>query len=168
MIYIGIDNGTSSNGIGVVSNSGDSWLYKTPIKKEPSYTKVAKNISRIDYPKLLEIFTEIKLNADNKGVGMLAGMERPMVNPGRFFASMSAMRAVEATLIALEALEIPYVYLDSKEWQHVLLPKGTEKDDLKKASLAIGKRLFPKLPIKVDADGLLIAEYLRIKNTREL
>jgi hypothetical protein len=168
MIYIGIDNGTTSNGIGVVSTTGESWLYKTPVKKEPSYTKVAKNISRIDHPKLLEIFTEISNNAKNKGVGMLAGMERPMVNPGRFFASMSAMRAVEATLIALEALEIPYVYLDSKEWQHVILPKGTEKEELKKSSLAVGKRLFPKLPLKVDADGMLIAEYLRVKNTRTL
>jgi hypothetical protein len=29
----------------------------------------------------------------------------------------------------------------------------------------VGKRLFPNLNIKKDADGLLIAEYLRRKNT---
>jgi hypothetical protein len=168
MLYIGIDNGTSSNGIGVVSTEGESWLWKTPIKKEPSYTKVAKNISRIDHPKLLEVFKEISTIAESKKTGMRAALERPMVNPGRFFASMSAMRAIESTLIALEALEIPYEYLDSKEWQHVILPKGVKKEELKKSSLAIGKRLFPKLPLKVDADGMLIAEYLRRRDGRQL
>jgi len=169
MIYIGIDNGTSSNGVGVILSNGESYLYKTPVKKELSYTKVAKNISRIDYPKLLEIFLEIKGKASGlPDARMIAGLERPMINPGRFFASMSAMRAIEATLIALEAAEIPYVYLDSKEWQTVLLPKNLKKEELKKGSLDVGKRLFPKLPLKVDADGILIAEYLRIKNTRTL
>ncbi len=124
MIYVGVDNGTSSNGIGVVSDSGKSWLFKTPIKKELSYTKVAKKISRIDFPK--------------------------------------------STLIVLELNSIPYIYLDSKEWQHVLLPKDLKKDDLKKASLDIGKRLFPKLTFKGDADGILIAEYLRRKNNKKL
>jgi len=166
MIYIGIDNGTTSNGIGVVCDSGESYLYKTPIKKELSYTKVAKNISRIDHPKLMEVFKEIISNA--KDEPLMAGLERPMVNPGRFFASMSAIRALEATLIALEVHGIPYVYLDSKEWQHVLLPKNVNKDELKSASLTIGKRLYPKLPLKVDADGILIAHYLRNKNTRKL
>jgi hypothetical protein len=91
-----------------------------------------------------------------------------MVNPGRFFASMSAMRALESTLIVLELHNIPFVYLDSKEWQQVLLPKSLKKDDLKKASLDIGKRLFPKLPLKGDADGILIAEYLKRKNNKAL
>lgn len=99
---------------------------------------------------------------------IIAGLERPMVNPRRFFASMSAMRAVESTLIALEAFDIPVTYLDSKEWQHVMLPKGLKGDDLKKGSLAIGKKLFPKLPLKVDADGVLIAEYLRRRDNRTL
>jgi hypothetical protein len=166
MIYVGVDNGTSSNGIGVVSDSGKSWLFKTPIKKELSYTKVAKKISRIDFPKMLETFEEIQdLAMDEE---MIVGLERPMVNPGRFFASMSAMRALESTLIVLELNSIPYIYLDSKEWQHVLLPKDLKKDDLKKASLDIGKRLFPKLTFKGDADGILIAEYLRRKNNKKL
>jgi len=166
MVYIGIDNGTSSNGIGVVTDKGKSHLFKTPVKKELSYTKVAKKISRIDFPKLVEIFEEIKEIAEEDEI--LVGLERPMINPGRFFASMSAMRALEATLIVLEANEFSYVYLDSKEWQHVLLPKGLEKEALKQGSLDIGRRLFPKLTFKGDADGILIAEYLRRKNNKKL
>jgi hypothetical protein len=70
-------------------------------------------------------------------------------------------------LIALEESQWAYEYIDSKEWQKSLLPKGLKgSEELKKASLDVGKRLFPSLDIKKDADGLLIAEYLRRKNVR--
>jgi hypothetical protein len=77
------------------------------------------------------------------------------------------VRALEATLIALEEMEWPYSYIDSKEWQKVMLPSGLKGSDLlKKASLDVGKRLFPTLNIKKDADGLLIAEYMRRTHER--
>jgi len=94
----------------------------------------------------------------NSGVFCL--LERPMVNPGRFKATASALRALEATLIVLERLNIPFQYIDSKEWQRHLLPKGIEKDELKKAALDVARRLFPSVQTK-DADSLLIAEYAR-------
>ena len=166
MVYVGIDNGTSSNGIGVVVERGKSFLRPTPIKKEKSYTKVKKNISRIDHKKMLDIFKE--LLKDFHKDDFLIGLERPMVNPGRFFASMSAMRALESTLIVLETLELNFIYLDSKEWQRVMLPGGVGGKDLKAASLAVGKQLFPHIKFKGDADGILIAEYLRIKNNKKL
>jgi hypothetical protein len=58
------------------------------------------------------------------------------------------------------------IYVDSKDWQKEMLPKGTQGEELKKASLDISNRLFPmyadfKHP---DRDGLLIAEYARRKN----
>ena len=90
-----------------------------------------------------------------------------MVNPKRWAASVSAIRALEATLIIVELLEIPYIYVDSKEWQRELLPKGCKGDALKTASKDIGCRLFPQhkeLIIKhKDADGILMAEYCRRK-----
>jgi hypothetical protein len=87
-----------------------------------------------------------------------------MINSTRFNASLSAVRALEATLIALEQFQFRYEYIDSKEWQKLLLPKNIKgSDELKKASLDIGKRMFPDLDIKKDADGLLIAEYMRLK-----
>ena len=92
-------------------------------------------------------------------------IERPMVNPARFLASTSALRALEATLIVVEELKLPVRYLDSKEWQSEILPKGVEgPDELKAASLDIGQRLFPSLQFKKDADSILIAEWARRNN----
>jgi hypothetical protein len=167
MLYIGFDNGVTNNGIGVINSEGEARLYPLPVKKELSYTKEAKHISRIDYTLLFVLFGEII--AEFHELGVKVGLERPMVNSTRFNASMSAVRALEATLIALEAAQWPYEYIDSKEWQKHLLPAGIKgSDELKKASLDIGKRLFPQLNIKKDADGLLIAEFLRRKNQNQL
>jgi hypothetical protein len=167
MLFIGIDNGVTNNGIGVLNERGEARLYPLPIKKELSYTKEAKHISRIDFDLLRVLFGEIVGDFNEPDVKV--GLERPMVNSTRFNASMSAIRALEATLIALEDAQWPYEYIDSKEWQKVLLPKGIKgSDELKKASLDIGKRMFPTLKIKKDADGLLIAEYLRRKYLNQL
>ena len=167
MLFIGIDNGVTNNGIGVLNERGEARLYPLPIKKELSYTKEAKHISRIDFDLLRVLFGEIV--GDFNEYDVKVGLERPMVNSTRFNASMSAIRALEATLIALEDSQWPYEYIDSKEWQKVLLPKGLKgSDELKKASLDIGKRMFPTLNIKKDADGLLIAEYLRRKYLNKL
>jgi hypothetical protein len=89
-----------------------------------------------------------------------------MVNPQRFKASTSALRALEATIIVLEELRLPFQYIDSKEWQKEMLPKGIKgSSELKKASLDIGNRLFPQFKdVKHgDRDGLLMAEYCRRK-----
>lgn len=159
MAFIAFDNGVTANGIGVVTTTGVGSLYKLPIKKELSYTKEAKHIHRINYAELVITLNEIALEV---GDVTLVGLERPMVNSSRFNASLSAIRALEATLIALEELRLPYRYIDSKEWQKVMLPAGLKGgDQLKAGSLTVGKRLFPKLTLKKDADGLLIAEYLR-------
>lgn len=168
MLFIGFDNGVTNNGIGVINSAGEAKLYPLPIKKELSYTKEAKHISRVDYKGLCELQRYI-CAAHAEDFPVKVGLERPMVNSTRFNASMSAIRALEATLIFLEEALWPYEYIDSKEWQKVILPKGLKgSDELKKASLDIGKRLFPKLNIKKDADGLLIAEYLRRKHSNQL
>jgi hypothetical protein len=167
MIYIGFDNGVTSNGIGVIHSSGESRLYKLPVKKEASYTKEEKFIHRIDFESLVSLFTEIKANF-HAGDPVVVGLERPMVNSRRFNASLSAIRALEATLIAIERVEFNKLYIDSKEWQSYLLPGVKGSDELKKASLNLGKQLFPTLNIKKDADGLLIAEYLKRKDAEQI
>jgi hypothetical protein len=166
MHYIGIDNGVTNNGIGVVSSAGEGYLFKLPVKKNFSYTKKEKKITRIDYPKLVETFNKIKDLFPGEKIE--AVLERPMVNSTRFAASMSAMRAVEATQIALEACDIPYSFIDSKAWQRVLLSAEAKGEELKAESLKVGKELFPKLPFKKDADGILIAEYSRRMANRVL
>jgi hypothetical protein len=157
MIYIGIDNGITGS-IGIIHEEG-SQFFHTPTKKELSYTKAKKWIERIDWIELKRIL------AQGDKVKMV-GLERPLVDSTKFAATQSAMRSLEATLIILESLKLPYEYLDSKEWQKAMLPDGVKgTPELKKASLDIGKRLFPEHAdeYKKDADGILIAEYVRRK-----
>ena len=162
-IFIGIDNGVTGS-IGIISPDTSIYI-PTPVKKEQNYTKKKGNISRIDAVKLYSLLSDENIYHINR---MIIALERPMVNPKRWTASISAIRAVEATLNIIELLSIPYVYMDSKEWQRELLPKGIKgAPELKKASFDIGMRLFPqheKTMLKQkDADGILIAEYLRKK-----
>lgn len=165
MLFIGFDNGVTNNGIGVIDSNSKACLYTMPVKKELSYTKEAKHISRIDYRGMHDFKKQLEEDfPDIDSSDFKVGLERPMINSTRFNASLSAIRALEATLIFLEQNHWPYEYIDSKEWQKVLLPSGLKgSDELKKASLDIGKRMFPSLKIKKDADGLMIAEFLRRK-----
>ena len=159
-IYVGIDNGISGT-IGIVGNSIEPKIFHTPIKKEQDYTKSKKIISRLDYSKFMELFSGYNKN----DITIL--MERPLVNPTRFAATSSALRCHEAELIMIEIMGIKHMFIDSKEWQHVLLPKGIKgADEQKKASLSIGGRLFPQFTDfkHNDRDGLLIAEYARRVN----
>lgn len=151
--FIGIDNGISGS-IGIIFDNEIIYLH-TPIKKELNYTKTKQWLHRVDGKELKKILLSY---SDIINIAI----ERPMINPGRFKATVSAIRALEATLIVIEDLQLPYQYIDSREWQKELLPKDLEKEELKIASLQIGKRMFPKIDFKgfLDADGLLIAAYI--------
>lgn len=154
--YIGIDNGTTGT-IGL-RNDDLAEYYKTPIIFGQDYHKEKKNVSRIDVLPMNAILKKYKPS--------LALLERPMVDKARWKASMTAVRAFEATLIIIEANKIPRMIIDSKEWQSVMLPKKTKGSDaLKKASHDVGIKLFPHLADLIkkhgDADGILIAEWAR-------
>jgi len=172
-IYVGIDNGVSGS-IGIVGEKIEPFYYKIPVFKHLDYTKKEKWIHRIDYDKLLQF-----LSIDTLGLKEFVKVfiERPMINPKAFNASLSAIRALEVVLIVLEKLNLSRQYIDSKEWQKEMLPvarktKVTKKgksiqvidnEKVKKISLEVGKRLFPTINFTgfKDADGLLIAEYCR-------
>ncbi len=129
-----------------------------PTKKEQSYTKTKQKITRIDC-KTLKAWLHI-WHGNSFQETTLVILERPMVNPTRWKSSMSAIRALEATLIVIEMLHIPYQYIDSKQWQKVLLPKGVAGSELKQAAIDVARRLFPDVKTK-EADSLLIAEFAR-------
>lgn len=158
-IFIGIDNGVSGT-IGVVGVIVDT--IKTPVKSVLKYTKKKSNVTRIDHTRLKNYLIEVI--GDTPTQEVIVALERPMVNPTRFTSTASALRAWEATLIVVEDLNLPYKFIDSKEWQKSLLPSGIKgSSTLKKASLQVGNRLFPKFNTlkHEDRDGLLIAEYIR-------
>lgn len=153
----GIDNGVTG-GITILSRNGSVLVHeKTPVKKCLNYTKKKAFINRIDFDK----FKELLLLAGQNTHFMI---ERPMVNPRRFAATISALRCMEATEILLEQLQIPYEWIDSKEWQKTALPSGLKGDELKLAASEVTKRLYPRLKIQ-NADCLLIALHCKTKKS---
>lgn len=167
MSYIGIDNGVTGS-VALVTEriSGslgetDNRLEPIPTRRELSYTKKKQHITRVDFPALVALFKEL-----NSFDSPMVIIERPFVNPTGIKATVSAVRCLEAVLIAVESMGWPYQYVDSKQWQREMLPSGLKgTPQLKAASLDIGKRLFPALSVEIDkqkdADGLLIAEWAR-------
>ena len=165
-MYIGIDNGISGT-IGIIDENGVGYQYPMPTKNTLNYQKTkVKHINRVDVVELK------RLLAPYRGLETKCLLERPMVNPSRFEATTSALRALEATLIILEVLEIGYDYVDSKAWQKALLPYISVADKkefpakLKMVSKEVGMRKYPNIAWEEfkDADGVLIAEYCRIIN----
>ena len=163
---LGIDNGTSGS-IGIVAPDGCGFT-PTPTKKENSYTKTKKVITRIDVKKLKQLLFDWQII---ESVGTIL-IERPMVNPGRFAQTQSSMRSLEATLIVLEQLLLGsiIVYVDSKEWQRELLPGVKGSENLKRASMELGCKLFPKRAADIqkhgDADSLLMAHWYYKKSKK--
>lgn len=168
-IYIGIDNGVTGS-IGIIDPIdfgiyGKPTFQKIPIITQQNYTKKKGNISRVNSKELGLIF---KKYLNYFEFDILVILERPLVNPTMFKATLSAVRCLESTLCLLEYFQFPYMYVDSKKWQRELLPKDCHGPELKQASHDIGIRLFPHLKKEIDkhkdADGILIAEWARRNN----
>ena len=157
--WVGWDNGTNT-GVAIIDDEKNAQYFKLPVKSTINYQKKKENITRIDTAKMKE-----KLK-DCDPLKTIVLIERPMVNPGMFKASLSGVRALEATLIVVEDLGLSYRFMDSKNWQSEMLPSGIHGKDLKTVSLQVGQRLFPNLVWKgfKDADSLLMAEWARLKN----
>lgn len=158
MKVIFIDNGVTGS-IGWYDGSHFGFL-PTPTVKMQDYTKEKKNVSRIDVANLAGVLESI-VEGDKAGCQVV--LERPLVNPARFNATVSAVRALEATISVLETMGLSYRFCDSKEWQRGLLPssghKGVASATLKQESRDIGIRMFPSLGDSIrkhkDADGIL-------------
>lgn len=159
-VWIGVDNGVTGT-IGIVGDDLQPEIHHTPVVKQQNYTKKKDQITRLDANEFSFLLGRFK------DYDVMVVIERPMVNPTRFKATTSALRCFEAELILIEHLGYAYCYVDSKDWQRELLPKGIKgSDEQKKASKDIGNRLFPQFKDfkHSDYDGLLIAEYARRKN----
>lgn len=168
-LYIGIDNGSTGT-IGMISSSGYV-MHETPVEKRLNYTKKKQFISMLDiyaFQKIINDFMTESFSVTKQTGWLLAILERPLVNPQMFTATMNAVRLMQSEITILEMMDIPYMFIDSKEWQRVMLPEGTKgTPELKLASKDVGIRLFPEcrdiITKHKDADGLLIAEYARRK-----
>jgi hypothetical protein len=174
--YIGIDNGVTGS-ICILNENGSCLHYApTPVKQTLNYTKEKEFIMRVVVKDMAELLMPYR-----EGTVVL---ERPMLNPLRWTASVSAIRCDEATRGVIEALGMKLIYVDSKEWQSEMLPnrkaisrlpKGSTNEakkaqakltaayaaETKKLSLMCAQRLFPNLEFKKDGDAALIAEWVR-------
>lgn len=161
-LYIGIDNGVSGS-IGIIRGDGVALRFlQMPTKKQQDYHKKKSNITRVDTVLLKSLLSPY---VDDFNAEIIIGMENPMVNPHRWKASVSALRAFEATLTVIESLKVPYHHILSKDWQKEFFPKKFTSGDSKKLSVQKGQQFFPSINIgkHPDYDGLLIAEYLKRK-----
>lgn len=165
-IYAAQDNGVSGS-LAVLYPDGNIFYKATPVQKSLNYTKVKAFINRLNYDEYAKMLQSQILDRNLPSILLL---ERPMIMPGRWKASVSAIRCDEAQRSVLERLRVPFRYIDSKEWQRDskntkgILPSGLEGDELKVASKQIGQQLFPSANIKKDADALLMAEFARRNN----
>ena len=158
---LGNDNGVTGSVAVLETDTGKMVLYKkVPVVRSLSYTKSVKWLNLLDvdaYVAMLEPYAK-----DSR-----LFIERPMVNPTRWNATVSALCCWTAQRVALERLGkshgLRYEYVDSKQWQKVMLPSGiTGSPAQKAASLDVGKRMFPQQKFSKDADGALIAEWARV------
>jgi hypothetical protein len=158
-IYVACDNGVSGSFAWVNETGSESGVVSTPTFVEQDFQKDKKNVTRVNVLKLVFWFNELP-----KGRVRVV-LERPFVNPMMFNATLSAIRAWEATLIALQEFNYPRQVIDSKRWQKEMLPAGCKGKELKAASVQVGCRLFPDhsdwIKDQGDADSLLIAEFSR-------
>lgn len=179
-LIFGLDNGSTGTISCINKESGSISFMKTPAKTELDYTQDIKYINRIDTNLLKKWFlTNLDNTPTDSGV-IIVILERPMKNPTRFEQSCSAVRAFEATLIVLEELNLKYIVIDSKQWQHHFFGKNTSGIDLKLASLKKGLEVlrgtYGNLPNVTeiesimkshgDADGFLISQYIVEQSTK--
>lgn len=161
MKYVAVDNGVSGSFAWVNEDCAESGVMTTPTFVEQDYTLKKQNVTRVDFKQIFAWFNENKLNGSTARIVM----ERPFVNPMMFRATLSAIRAWEATLIAICDLQLPRIIIDSKKWQKAMLPSGCKGPELKVASVQVGCRLFPDhsdwIRDQGDADSLLLAEFAR-------
>ena len=171
-LIFGLDNGSTVTISCINKVDGTISFMKTPSRVELDYTQDIKYINRIDVVELKKWFeTNISLMKDDNRF-IIVILERPMKNPTRFEQSISACRAFEATLIVLEELNLKYIVIDSKQWQHYFFGKNTTNIDLKLESMRKGldvlnknfKKQYNEISEIIknhgDADSLLICQYI--------
>lgn len=165
--YVALDNGITASWSAFIedseTNACETRFGLIPDKRQIGWQKSKKSsLHRIDWEAMKSLIDDVMARSDVQ----ILYMERPMINPSRYVASMSARACLEAMLIVMEMTRIPFAFMDSREWQKEMLPKGLKgAEELKKASMDVGIRLFPQFKELIckhkDADGLLMGEYIR-------
>lgn len=156
MIHIGIDNGTTG-AIGVLGTEEPMLIPAKAYVRQYTGTKSGKG-KELDPLAFARILREISTHGDIQFVTI----ERPFTGgPGTGNAAVVARGVYAGMQAVLEIMGIPYVTIDSREWQEPLFGKGGKAKDTKARSLALGIQRYPLLEQEIrrqgDADALFIA-----------
>jgi hypothetical protein len=152
-----------------LSPTNDELVFRAPmpVYKEAKETKSGGFQTHIDTQELYRMLSLLKKSYGDLETRVKVVYERPMINPRRWVATESAIRADEALRIVLREHQFARVRVDSRNWQSVFCP-GAKGPDLKKASRDAAMRLFPAWQTELekadDGDAILIAEYGRRNN----
>lgn len=117
-------------------------------------------ISRVRSMDLLGILAPLPAEYVTRAI-----IERP-ASSMPFSRHVGTVRRLEAVLVVLELLTIPYEFVDKAGWERTMLPRGLKPGaPTRLASMDIGKRLFPQHTDTINsighADALLLAEFYR-------
>ena len=145
----------------MIAFSGDerfTFLTPVPTSMAQDFTKKKQNVTRIQFNVLRSFLSNFP--------GAQVVMERPMINPTRYKATLSAVRCIEATLCVLESLDLPEHIIDDRVWKKGLFPAGVKGPAAnKQMSTTLGCKRFPELKKQIkmqgDADAMFIADYCR-------
>ena len=190
---LGFDNGTTAH-FTLVDIDGKLLSYeKIPTYQQASWSKPTKRKYKTKKGYVIKpyqaMFTFVNIDTlkdllskiipDMKDT--ICYLERPAVNYHAGWAmqsSLSAFGAWLSVLYVLNSLGIKYEMIDSKQWQNVMIPEATGKNNkayvkslekgkrnklLKEAADKLAHELFPNLTFKEkgDGDSVCIAEYYR-------
>lgn len=175
-LVIGLDNGATGTICAIIPQMKYLDFIQTPSIISLDYPKDIQYINRVDTEKITKWIKKNIKKAKNfykTEIKTIIIMQRPMVNPQRFKQSGHALRAFQATIIALQNLKLDYVIIDSKKWQHYFFGKNTMLIDLKAQSMKKGLQILNNYKIKKankevmsdvirkhgDADGMLICQF---------
>lgn len=173
-LVIGMDNGSTGTICSWIIGTNQIDFKQTPSKRECNYQKQINYIDRLNHEQIKSwLKNNIKKTQKlyKREIRIIIIIERPMVNPQRFDASLNAVRAFQSLLVILQQLNIKYLTIDSKQWQHYFFGKDTSFMDLKFESLKMGINVFNQIQpsgfiqmIDIirnhgDADALLITKY---------
>lgn len=155
MIWIGIDNGVSGS-IGIIGTGIEPMMVNAR-----EYTRKKKRGGlEVDPTAFLQIITEH---------GPVSGvvLEKPFRGQFRN-TEVSAAHFDSVARTIMELHQIPFIQVDSREWQKPLLKitqKKGVKNDTKRISLEAGVLRWPSLRAQIedqgDADALFLATHAR-------
>lgn len=154
-----VDNGITGTMALFDGTFVNAYFAETPCRTGKRFDthREQKSVTRLDAKRFWEILQVMKGWTEKE---ILVVRERPMINPARFHATLSAVRCDEAETLCLEKAGLPWIYCDSQDWQKPLLEnfhKGSEA--LKRESMERGIKLFPQYSELIkkhgDADSLL-------------